>query len=471
MSRTVRCLVAATLLAALALTARPAAAETPAPEGRRSLTGEIDGAEYRVELPARWNGTLLLYSHGYFPAGFPSFGISVTNRVESETWLLDHGFALAASNFKGFSGYQVEQGVRDQIALLDWFEANVGRPRRTIATGQSMGAAIAALLGERHPQRFAGVSTICGEYDTHGIFNAGLDVVFAVRTLLADEPVDLVRVTDPAHSLQVLQTAIERALTTPEGRARVALAASFNNITGWYNAHQPRPADLDEWLRQQAQWVLNAYTLGFGPGARPDLEAKAGGNPSSNVGVDYRHQLARSAERSVVVEAYRRAGLDVGPDLDRLNAAPRITADPAAVDWMYRHGVARGTIRVPMVTLHTTGDGGAVPDGERWYAEQVQRRSHPGLLRNLWVERGGHCSVSAAEEITALSTLIERMSTGRWPSLRPERLNEAVQALGPGLDIVMDFGNFDPGTGMPAEAPMEPAFTRFTPPRFLRPSC
>ena len=27
--------------------------------------GEIDGAKYRILLPDEWNGTLLLYSHGY----------------------------------------------------------------------------------------------------------------------------------------------------------------------------------------------------------------------------------------------------------------------------------------------------------------------------------------------------------------------------------------------------------------------
>ena len=27
--------------------------------------GEIDGAKYKILLPKEWNGTLLLYSHGY----------------------------------------------------------------------------------------------------------------------------------------------------------------------------------------------------------------------------------------------------------------------------------------------------------------------------------------------------------------------------------------------------------------------
>jgi len=296
--------------AAGAVTAATAA--TPTEQGRRSYTGTIDGADYRVEMPQRWNGTLVLYSHGYYPEGFPAFGIAVTNRPETAAWLLDHGYALAASDFKGRTGYQIEQGLHDQIALLDWFEANVGRPRRTIATGQSLGATIAVLLAERHPQRFAGVTTVCRVFDPSGTFSAVLDMNFAVQTLLAPgQDIQLVHVTDPARSTQALQQAIQQALTTPQGRARLALVAALNNVTGWYSAHQPRPTEMAERIRQQAAWIENAYTVGLGPSARVDLERRAGGNPSWNIGIDYRHQLARSSQHGLVKQAYRAAGLDL----------------------------------------------------------------------------------------------------------------------------------------------------------------
>jgi hypothetical protein len=34
-----------------------------------TYTGNINGAAYLIEVPADWNGTLLLYSHGYVPPG------------------------------------------------------------------------------------------------------------------------------------------------------------------------------------------------------------------------------------------------------------------------------------------------------------------------------------------------------------------------------------------------------------------
>jgi pimeloyl-ACP methyl ester carboxylesterase len=193
MLRRPRAVLLVTLVAGLLASGQAAVAAEPgnaSNDGRRTFTGTIDGADYRVELPESWNGTLVLYSHGYHPPGFPTFGIELTNRPpdrsETEAWLLDHGYALAASQFQdGGFGYQVENAQRDQIALLDWFYANIGRPRRTVSAGQSMGAAIAVLLAERHPHRFDGVSSICAGYDPNGTFNTGLDVLFAVKTLLA----------------------------------------------------------------------------------------------------------------------------------------------------------------------------------------------------------------------------------------------------------------------------------------------
>ncbi len=421
-----------------------------------------------METPEHWNGTLVLYSHGYYPPGFQVPGIPVTNRPETAAWLLEHGYALAASEFTGRTGYLVEQGLHDQIALLDWFAEHVGQPQRTVALGQSQGGAIAHLLAERNPGRFAGVATVCAAPDPGGTWNAILDINFAVKTLLAPgQDIDLVHPRDPAGSTLALAQAVQRAVTTPQGRARLALTAAFNNVQGWYSALQPRPVDLTEQIRQQAAWIQNAYIFGLGPVARADLESKAGGNPSFNVGIDYRRQLARSSHqhKQLVHQAYRAAGLDLGADLDQLAAAPRISADPAAVAYLRRFGIPRGTTPVPVITLHSTGDGGAVTDQERWFAQQVRRHGDPSRLRQLFVERGQHCSTSAAEEILSLQALVHRIDTGRWPGLSPRRLNAAAAAFGPTYQLVTDLGSFPLNEG-----PMPPAFTRFTPPRPQRPS-
>lgn len=449
------------------VTQAPVTGQATVPQpGRHTFTGSLDGSNYRVETPARWNGTLLLYSHGYLPAGFPDFGIALTNRPpgsETERWLLDHGYALAAAQMsEGGIGYHVERGLREQIALLDWFDATVGRPRHTVATGQSLGAAIAILLAERHPDRFDGVMTVCGAPDPLGGFNMILDVNFAVRTLLVPgQDIDLVHPRDPVASATALATAVDRAVTTPQGRAKLALIASFGNIPGWWDAHQPRPTVPDDVIRAQAQWIKNAYVLAQGPIGRADLERRAGGNPSWNTGVDYRRQFAKSDQTRQALAAYRAAGLDVRADLARLNAAPRIAADPAAVRYLRQYGVPTGDIEAPVVTLHTIGDGGAVPDLERWYGDRIRRAGNASKLRQLYIDRGTHCAVNSAEEIVALESLFIRIDSGRWPDTSPRQLSKAANDLGEGYFKVLNFGTF-------VDAPMPPAFTTFTPPRFLR---
>ncbi|GAA5036389.1 alpha/beta hydrolase family protein [Actinopolymorpha pittospori] len=238
------------------------AGSDPTTQGRRTLTGTIEGADFRVEMPRRWNGTLVLFSHGLYPAESAPWPpeIRLANRTETDRWLLEHGYALAASDYRERYGYSLEPALHDQLALLDWFDVNVGQPHRTVTMGWSMGAVISVMLAERDPDRFDGVAALCGEFDANGTWNAAPDISYAVRTLLASgEDIDLVRASDPAGSNQALMQAVERALTTPEGRARLALAGALGNIPGWYSAHQAEPTELAEKLRQQASWTQWAY--------------------------------------------------------------------------------------------------------------------------------------------------------------------------------------------------------------------
>jgi dienelactone hydrolase len=444
------------LVAGLA-TAATAAAET----GRHTYTGSIDGAEYRVETPANWNGTLILFSHGYIPEGAPfPPGVSLANRVETEQWLLDHGYALAGSDFQGRTGLVVKEALTDNLALLNWFDTHVGRPRHTIASGFSMGGGIATRLAEQNPRRIDGVLSISGQQDAQSTMNRELDATFAVRTLLTDDQrLALVKAPDPAHSVAVLQAAVQQALTTPEGRAKLALIGAISGLPGWASAHEPRPTELVEAVRQQEWWLEAAFIASLGPTGRVDIERRAGGNPSFNVGVDYARELDRSGQRAFVEQAYRVAGADLGADLRVLAGAPRIAPDPAAVAWMCRYGVSRATAPTPVVTLHGVAEG-IIQSDSRWYGEQVRRQDN---LRQLYVDRGDHGPFTAAEEILALQGLVTRVETGRWPDLRPSTLNAEAASFTPAQQTVFDIFTF-------SDKQLPPAFTTQQPPRALRPS-
>ena len=459
---------------AVALVVAPtASAAPPGADGEPTeYTGELAGARYRVLVPDDWNGTLVLFSHGHFPSeffgGFPTPHV-LGNQELSEKTLTDHGYAVAGSLFQDEGlDFTVPTAVADQSRLLDWFEENVDEPELTLTYGQSMGSVTALKHAETEPGRIDGVLTVGGALDWVGNLDTVLDVNAATRALLTDgtdaqgDPIELVETMNGEASRDALVAALTAAQETPEGRARIALIASLGTVTGWYWMNEPRPRTPEDRARGQAQWLIGAYTLGLGPTARDDLEAVLGGNPSRTDLDHLRPRLARSGAAAEVVAAYARAGLDLRADLAALEDVEPIEADPRARAAMVAHRPV-GTTPSPVLTLHTTGDGGAPPSGERSFAHRVREVGHPERLRQLYVERGAHLSVSLGEELVALQALERRLETGRWPSLAPRTLNRVADALGPDYRAtfeVVTLQTFDHA----------PAFTRFTPPPAPRPS-
>lgn len=454
--------------AAAGATTVTAAAEAPPTE----YTGEIDGAAYRVLVPEDWNGTLLLYSHGNYPSaifeGQPLPHL-LGNQPASEEALTDHGYALAASMFQdGGYDFTVPTAVGDQSRLLDWFEDHVGEPERTFTTGSSMGAVTALKHAEVEPDRIDGVLAIGGAIDVVGMLDMILDVNLATKVLLTDgtdangNPIELVHPTDAEAGRDALVAAVTAAAETPEGRAKIALIASLNDITGWYDVAAPRPGTVEERTRAQALWLTWAYSFGLGPMSRVDWEAKLGGNASASFDGSWSRRLVHSGMLRDVRAAYAAApGADLSADLAALAAEPVIEADPQARANLVEHR-PEGTTPSPVLTLHTTGDGGAPPSYERSFGDRVAEVGHPERYRNLYVERGAHLTLSLAEELVAVRALEHRVESGRWPALSPRATNRAAWRLGPDY-----FGVYDPVT---QGSDHEPAFTHFVPPRSARPS-
>ena len=135
------------------------------------------------------------------------------------------------------------------------------------------------------------------------------------------------------------------------------MAAAIGDLPGWFDPASPPPAP-DDYLAQemdQSRW-LNTATLGYYITFRWETEQRAGGNPSSNVGVDYREQLQRSINRDEVYSLYQTAGRDLEADLQVLSDAPRVQADPTATNYLNVF-VFDGRPQIPVITQHTVGDG------------------------------------------------------------------------------------------------------------------
>ncbi|MGD0602123.1 MAG: prolyl oligopeptidase family serine peptidase [Streptosporangiaceae bacterium] len=426
-----------------------------------TLNGTLsDGATYLIQCPAgAWNGTLYLYSHGYVVPGAANPAQDAGDPVTA-AWMLAHGYALAGSSYSS-TGWAIAQALPDQISTLDTFDHTYGRPRTTVAWGHSLGGIITAGLLQDDPSRFDAALPMCGVL-SGGVatWNTALDGAFAFARLI-DPSVQVTGITNPTANLANAEAAIAKAQQTATGRARLALVAALSDTPGWFTPLSAEPAATDYAAQEQNQYLWDTeVTFPFIFAFRADLEAKAGGNPSWNTGVNYASDLAKSADATEVKALYRSAGLSLGQDVRTLNDSQRISADPAAVSWLTRNIVFNGDISVPVLTMHTTGDGLVVPENEQAYRAAVDRAGRGALLRQIFVARAGHCAFTPAETITAVQTLENRLATGRWHVPSPAGLNTEAAALGPQDNIYAVGGTV---------YPTAPAFTSFTPARYLRP--
>jgi hypothetical protein len=121
LGRRLPAVLAAVLLAAV-LVAQPAgaaagSAAVAAPA--QVWSGSVNGADYRLEVPDSWNGTLLLFSHEYRLPGAdnPPAVTPSTDEVGArlEPLLLQQGYALAGSAFRT-TGWAVPQRPRSRSA-------------------------------------------------------------------------------------------------------------------------------------------------------------------------------------------------------------------------------------------------------------------------------------------------------------------------------------------------------------------
>jgi hypothetical protein len=418
--------VFALTVAAVVATAVPAAAATPPQhQTAQHYTGQLaDGATWVADVPGSWNGTIILYSHGYGPLS-PQ---DAPDQATADT-LLDNGYALVGSSYSGPSWWALASAVRDQFGALDAIERQTGAPSRTIAWGTSMGGLVSALETER--DRVDGTLTTCGL--VAGALNLNqyqLNGEYALAHLLAPEqPIPLVRYPSQdaaAAAATQLTDIVGAAQANAAGRARIALGAALLNEPTWFSG--PTPPGATDYPAQEAQQEqeLTSFVLSFIMTGRYQIELAAGGNSARTVGVDYRALLNSSSQAGEVRALYRQAGLDLNADLARLTRDANITTDPHAVATLARTSMPTGRLRAPELDIHTIADQ-LVPVGqENWYGRLVQT---PNLFRQAYVDATGHCAFQPSETIAALHALEHRIATGRW-DVEPSQLNAAAAALG-----------------------------------------
>ncbi|MDH6586456.1 pimeloyl-ACP methyl ester carboxylesterase [Streptomyces sp. SAI-133] len=423
--------IAATAALLLSLTSAPAAGAADA--GPTHVDGRLpSGATYLMDVPTAWNGTVLLFSHGYTSG--PANPAQDAPDEATKSLLLQGGYALIGSSY-ATTGWAVTDAVPDQLATLKAFTTRFGRASRTLAWGRSYGGLVTTAIAERHPEQIDGSLSLCGLVQG-GVanWNNTLDPAFALRTLLGSD-VPLVNLAGPeaaTDAANTLTATVDSAQSTAAGRARIALAAALHNIPVWNAPTQTRPAATD-WDAQQAnQYEAVKGLLKIAAfNRRQEAETRAGGNMSWNTGVDYARLLGRSSVRKEVTELYQKAGLSLTADLAALDRAPRVSADPAAVAWMSATSSFTGELNKPQLSVHTIGDPLVPVQTESALRRAVTAAGSGPLLRQAYVDNAGHCTFSPAEQLAALHALEDRLTTGRWQGTDPASLNSRATAADP----------------------------------------
>ena len=282
---------------------------------------------------------------------------------------------------------------------------------------------------ELRPDVFEGaVISAGGGAGEVGTFNSKLDGLWTLATLTGD-PLKLVGFTDRDDALAAnvqLGDLIGRLRSTPAGRARLALAAAFEQFPRWTSGDTPPGADDYE---AQLDQIADAFGFANPAQVRWGVEVVAGGNFSWNHGVDYAALLDRSGMADLVEAMYRTAGADLRSDLRALAEAYRLGADPAAVEAAERLTSYSGRISGPVFVVDNIGDPVDSDAFKRAYERTVEGAGNAALLRTTWVNSARHANQSALENIAGFVTLLDRLDTGMWSDTTPPAMNARASAI------------------------------------------
>jgi len=460
--RTLATLAAAALVAALAWFPATSGALTTTSTQYAGTLG--DGATWIADIPTPWNGTVLLYSHGFGPLVAADAPDPVTEQA-----LLDRGYALAGSSYNpNQSWWALDSAVSDQFQTLSTVETYLpSSPRHVIAFGTSMGGLISELEDENSDGRLDASLTTCGIVAGGlNLNNYQLDGEYAMTQLLnpTHENIQLVGfpnpITTPGSGLSTgyaLDALANQAQTTAAGRARLSLAMSLMNVADWAPG-QPMPSPFDFGAQEQGQYTIEfapaggsspiQTTMDFVEFGRPWIDLASGGSATWTKGVNFARLLYTSSYAPEVISLYRHAGLNLNRDLDQLTRNADITADPAAVRSLERSSVPTGRIQVPELDMHTISDQLVPVQQENYYRNTVALAGRSQLLRQAFVQRQLHCNFEPSELVAGVLAVQHRVDTGQWGSVAtPQALEASATSLAAA----------DPSLGTPAIIPFQPA--------------
>ena len=401
-------LVAGAALAASLLVAAPTVASAnPVCDGKVPVQtcggATSDGAPYAMMVPANFNGTVYLYSHGYrpnvaIPAGIPGYGgYTVTNTPQPGPnatvigALLAKGYGVVGSGFAR-QGWNADSAIKTNVELVGLFKKQFTKTTKVVAWGESLGGFITQALAEKHSDLFSAAAPLCMASDVDPLMTMAGDALWGIKTFFdptikggsysagaagyAEAMGDLVKVFTVIGTLQAAFAANPstpawpatskvpdaiKAIPSRSALVMVALMAGIPMQSANFDSTSA-PAGLPASNALSFQLAINpafaalqnvATAAALGVLAMYDLELQAGGAFFDNTATDYAARVAdeQFSWASALSGTSGTAGL-----LSVLAASPRAKANPAAVAKVKTLASHTGKIEIPTIVFTGVAD-------------------------------------------------------------------------------------------------------------------
>ena len=401
-------LLAGSALAASLLVAAPTVASAnPVCDGKVPVQtcggATSDGAPYAMMVPANFNGTVYLYSHGYrpnvpVPAGIPGYGgYTVTNTPQPGPnatvigALLAKGYGVVGSGFAR-QGWNADSAIKTNVELVGLFKKQFTKTTKVVAWGESLGGFITQALAEKHSDLFSAAAPLCMASDITPLMTMAGDALWGIKTFFdptikgggysagaagyAEAMGDLVKVFTVIGSLQAAFAANPstpawpatskvpdaiKAIPSRSALVMVALMAGIPMQSANFDSTSA-PAGLPAANALSFQLAINpafaalqnvANAAALAVLATHDLELQAGGAVFDNTNTDYAARIAdeQFSWASALSGASGTAGL-----LSVLAASPRAKASPAAVEKLKTLTSHSGKVEIPTILFTGVAD-------------------------------------------------------------------------------------------------------------------
>ncbi len=362
----------------------------------QDLEGEINGAAFEIRVPDDWNGTLVVYAHGFRdkadgPGEVDDVSADAFIADPFEDVLLAAGYAVAGSAYRD-NGWAVREGIADSRNLVRYFHEAVAVPETTILFGVSMGSVVAfesieiydglydgaipaCAVGAGAPRAFDGTLAIMSAYDA--VY--GMPAAWGTPGDVRD---------DLDFDTEVLPVLIGQLLA-PDGPAKFEF---IRLVTG---------------VPQGPEWPFSPFY--FATEGRAELERRAGGPVTQNADHSYGVSPADAAYLGAIgIDQSAIDGWVAHMDAQRWSS-------PSGRFYLERYADYTGRLARPVLTLGTTVDALVPPAHISEYNETVAAAGSSDQVVNVYTDGVGHCAFTPTQTLAAVAAMQAWIDTGVAP--------------------------------------------------------